>query len=185
MTFTGTSLDVERLVGASFGVTAATGFLPVADALVLEMEAEPVHVAEEARPLYHAALAHASNHLVTLEASSADLLKVARACLRERVMPQVEADARYDAAMVANAMAIAIRELELGPRARADERELLGRFLGQPDATLDRLRRELCRELRRPGFALEHAAELRALLERLVHARLAISNPAYPDTLRP
>ena len=75
MTFTGTSLDVDRLVGASFGVTAPTGFLPVADALVLEMEAEPVHIAEEARPLYHAALAHASNHLVTLEASSADLLR--------------------------------------------------------------------------------------------------------------
>ena len=78
MTFTGTSLDVDRLVGASFGVTAPAAFLPVADALVLEMEAEPVHVDEDARPLYHAALAHASNHLVTLVASSADLLRSRR-----------------------------------------------------------------------------------------------------------
>ncbi|MFL6181142.1 MAG: Rossmann-like and DUF2520 domain-containing protein [Actinomycetes bacterium] len=92
MTFTGTSLDVDRLVGASFGVTAPTGFLPVADALVLEMEAEPVHIAEETRPLYHAALAHASNHLVTLEASSADLLRAAGVDQPERLLrPLVEA----------------------------------------------------------------------------------------------
>lgn len=77
MTFTGTSIDIDRLVGASFGVTAPAAFLPIADALVLEMEAEPVHVDESARPLYHAALAHASNHLVTLVASSADLLEAA------------------------------------------------------------------------------------------------------------
>jgi predicted short-subunit dehydrogenase-like oxidoreductase (DUF2520 family) len=77
MTFTGTSIDIDRLVGASFGVTAPAAFVPVADALVLEMEAEPVHVSESARPLYHAALAHASNHLVTLVASSTDLLEAA------------------------------------------------------------------------------------------------------------
>ena len=77
MTFTGTSIDVDRLAGAFFGVTAPSAFLPVADALVLEMEAEPVHIDEGARPLYHAALAHASNHLVTLVASSAELLEIA------------------------------------------------------------------------------------------------------------
>ena len=92
MTFTGTSLDVDRLAGASFGVTAPPAFLPVADALVLEMEAEPVHVSEAARPLYHAALAHASNHLVTLEASSADLLRSAGVETPERLLrPLVEA----------------------------------------------------------------------------------------------
>jgi predicted short-subunit dehydrogenase-like oxidoreductase (DUF2520 family) len=92
MTFTGTSLDVDRLAGASFGVTAPPAFLPVADALVLEMEAEPVHVSETARPLYHAALAHASNHLVTLEASSADLLRSAGVDAPERLLrPLVEA----------------------------------------------------------------------------------------------
>lgn len=92
MTFTGTSLDVDRLVGASFGVTAPAAFLAVADALVLEMEAEPVHIAEERRPLYHAALAHAANHLVTLEASSADLLRAAGVETPERVLrPLTEA----------------------------------------------------------------------------------------------
>ena len=119
------------------------------------------------------------------QGATADLLKVARTSLRERVMPQVEAEARYEAAMVANAMAIAIRELEIGPQARAEERALLGIFLGQPDATLPQLRRRLCRELRSPPFAEKHAIELRTLLERLVHARLAISNPAYPATVQP
>lgn len=92
MTFTGTSLDVDRLVGASFGVTAPAAFVAVADALVLEMEAEPVHITEENRPLYHAALAHASNHLVTLEASSADLLRAAGVESPERLLrPLTEA----------------------------------------------------------------------------------------------
>jgi len=51
-----------------------------------------VHVSEAARPLYHAALAHASNHLVTLEASSADLLRSAGVETPERLLrPLVEA----------------------------------------------------------------------------------------------
>lgn len=74
MTFTGMSLDLARLPDSSFGVTADNALLPVAQALVVEMGAEPVVIAEEDRVLYHAALAHAANHLVTLTAQSAQLL---------------------------------------------------------------------------------------------------------------
>mgnify|MGYP000962333426 CR=1 FL=1 len=74
MTFTGTSVDVARLVGTPFAVTAAAPFLPIAQALVVEMGGEPVHVAEADRALYHAALAHASNHLVTLLGQSQQML---------------------------------------------------------------------------------------------------------------
>ena len=74
MTFTGTALDLGRLAGCCFGVTAPPALRPVAEALVLEMGGEPVWVAEAARPLYHAALAHGANHLVTLVAQSMDLL---------------------------------------------------------------------------------------------------------------
>jgi predicted short-subunit dehydrogenase-like oxidoreductase (DUF2520 family) len=74
MTFTGTSLDLGRLVGCAFGITAPEPLRPVAEALVLEMGGEPVWIEESARPLYHAALAHGSNHLVTLVAQSMDLL---------------------------------------------------------------------------------------------------------------
>ncbi len=80
MTFTGTSLDLGRLAGCAFGVTTPERPLslrPVAEALVLEMGGEPVWVPEEARALYHAALAHGSNHLVTLVAQTLDLLRAA------------------------------------------------------------------------------------------------------------
>jgi predicted short-subunit dehydrogenase-like oxidoreductase (DUF2520 family) len=77
MTFTGTSLDLARLVDCCFGVTAPGPVLPIAQALVVEMGAEPVVVDEQARPLYHAALAHTANHLVTLVAQGLDLLRAA------------------------------------------------------------------------------------------------------------
>ncbi|HEX3829863.1 MAG TPA: DUF2520 domain-containing protein [Sporichthyaceae bacterium] len=77
MTFTGTGVDLARLAGACFGVTAPDPLRPVAEALVVEMGADPQWVAEEHRVLYHAALANGANHLVTLVAQSADLLGVA------------------------------------------------------------------------------------------------------------
>ncbi|MFB4305495.1 Rossmann-like and DUF2520 domain-containing protein [Actinomadura sp. GTD37] len=74
MTFTGRADDVNRLTGISFGVTSPEPLRPVAEALVLEMGGEPVWIAEDARPLYHAALAGGANHLVTLVVESMDLL---------------------------------------------------------------------------------------------------------------
>jgi predicted short-subunit dehydrogenase-like oxidoreductase (DUF2520 family) len=75
MTFTGMSLDLTRLADSSFGVTAPAAVLPIAQALVVEMGAEPVVIEERDRVLYHCALAHASNHLVTITAQSAQLLQ--------------------------------------------------------------------------------------------------------------
>ena len=74
MTLTGTSLDLERLSGAPFGVTAPEALRPIAEALVVEMGGEPVWVPEASRALYHAALANGANHLVTLVSQSLDLL---------------------------------------------------------------------------------------------------------------
>ncbi|MCM6772805.1 DUF2520 domain-containing protein [Nocardia sp. CDC159] len=67
MTFTGHDEDLARLGNACFGITAAdeVGYA-IAQSLVIEMGGEPVRVTEEHRALYHAALAHGSNHLVTL-----------------------------------------------------------------------------------------------------------------------
>jgi predicted short-subunit dehydrogenase-like oxidoreductase (DUF2520 family) len=77
MTFTGSSADRERLAGCPFGVTAPPVLRPVAEALVVEMGGDPIWVPEEARPLYHAALANGANHLVTLVAQTLDLLGTA------------------------------------------------------------------------------------------------------------
>lgn len=74
MTFTGLSLDLGRLPDSMFGITAQAAVLPIAQALVVEMGAESVVIEEESRALYHAALSHASNHLVTIAAQSAQLL---------------------------------------------------------------------------------------------------------------
>ncbi|MEU3407898.1 DUF2520 domain-containing protein [Streptomyces sp. NPDC006670] len=77
MTFTGTEVDVQRLAGCSFGVTAPEELRLAAEALVIEMGGEPEWIAEESRPLYHAALALGANHLVTLVAQAMELLRTA------------------------------------------------------------------------------------------------------------
>jgi predicted short-subunit dehydrogenase-like oxidoreductase (DUF2520 family) len=75
--FAGTAVDLQRLHGTAFGVTAPDVLRPVAEVLVVEMGGEPVWLTEQQRPLWHAALAHGANHLTTLVSSSADLLRAA------------------------------------------------------------------------------------------------------------
>jgi predicted short-subunit dehydrogenase-like oxidoreductase (DUF2520 family) len=77
MTFTGRPDDLDRLAGVSFGVTAPDKLRPVAEALVIEMGGEPVFIDEASRGLYHAALASAANHLVTLVVQASELLAAA------------------------------------------------------------------------------------------------------------
>ncbi|MEZ0077012.1 Rossmann-like and DUF2520 domain-containing protein [Planotetraspora sp. GP83] len=74
MTFTGRDDDLTKLTGCSFGVTAPVLLRPVAEALVIEMGGEPVWIADQDRALYHAAIAGAANHMVTLIAESQELL---------------------------------------------------------------------------------------------------------------
>ena len=56
MTFTGTSVDLVRLRECYFAVTAPTPVLPIAQALVVEMGAEPIVVAEADRAAYAEAI---------------------------------------------------------------------------------------------------------------------------------
>jgi len=113
MTFTGTPLDLDRLADCCFGVTAPEPLRPVAEALVLEIGSEPVWVEQEMRPLYHAALAHGANHLVTLIAQSLQALAAAG----------VEQPARVLGPLVAAALDNALRAGDAaltGPVARGD-----------------------------------------------------------------
>lgn len=77
MTFTGRPEDVARMAGISFGVTAPAALRPVAEVLVVEMGGEPVFIEEDKRGIYHAALASAANHLVTLVVEATDMLRTA------------------------------------------------------------------------------------------------------------
>ena len=80
------SLDLTRLQDCMFGVTADRMMLPIAQALVVEMGAEYAVIEEEDRGIYHAALAHASNHLVTIAGQSAQLLRIAGVERPDRVL---------------------------------------------------------------------------------------------------
>lgn len=84
MTFTGTALDLTRLAGCAFGVTADSASGPgsaaaLAAELVAAVDGTVVPVAEAHRSLYHAALAHGANHLVTLVAQACEMLAAAGA----------------------------------------------------------------------------------------------------------
>src|SRR5277367_7087993 len=78
MTFTGSDEDISRLPDTCFGITAAddVGYA-IAQSLVLEMGGEPFCVREDARVLYHAALAHAGNHIVAVLADALEALRAA------------------------------------------------------------------------------------------------------------
>jgi predicted short-subunit dehydrogenase-like oxidoreductase (DUF2520 family) len=87
MTFTGTAADLERLAaGVSFGVTAPPNLRPLATQLVADLGGSVEWIDEQRRPLYHAALAHGANHLVTLVNEAMDRLRDAGVGHPERVL---------------------------------------------------------------------------------------------------
>jgi predicted short-subunit dehydrogenase-like oxidoreductase (DUF2520 family) len=80
MTFTGTELDLPRLPGCAYGVTAdEPDAIALAETLVSDLRGRLVWVPEERRTLYHAGLAHGANHLVTLVAEAMELLSASGA----------------------------------------------------------------------------------------------------------
>jgi predicted short-subunit dehydrogenase-like oxidoreductase (DUF2520 family) len=160
MTFTGRTEDVARLAGCSVGVTAAAGdeaAWSVGEALVVEMGAEPVRVAEDVRALYHAALAHGANHLVTLVRDCAETLERAGVGPAERLV------APLLSAALDNALRHGDRALT-GPVARGDVETLRAhlRELGAVDPELAETYRVLAvRTARRAsdaGLLPDHAA---------------------------
>jgi predicted short-subunit dehydrogenase-like oxidoreductase (DUF2520 family) len=169
LTFTGRPEDVARLAGASVGVTAADGdeaAWSVGEALVVEMGAEPVRVAEQLRPLYHAALAHGANHLVTLVRDCVQLLDGAGIGPAERLV------APLLSAALDNALRHGDRALT-GPVARGDAGTVAVhlRELTAADPDLARTYRALAvrtaHRARAGGLLPDHAAQdvLRVLQE--------------------
>ncbi len=87
MTFTGGPEDLDRLrKGIAFGLTAPDDVRPLAEALVRDLGGTPEWIAEDRRTLYHAALAHGANHLVTLVNDAMDLLRAAGVREPDRVL---------------------------------------------------------------------------------------------------
>jgi hypothetical protein len=94
-----------------------------------------------------------------VEPGGRELLRVARAELLESLLPHIPESHRYAARMVANAMAVAMRELEAPAAVETDVPAL-------------------ARDIRSGAHdAPEASARLLHELRALTRARLAISNP--------
>ena len=119
---------------------------------------------------------------------SSELLLVARKTLLDEIRPMLEDNAKYTVAMIANAMAIAARELEAGETpalaalARLDRiygvepRELHGHALRQALADQET---QLAGDIRFGQFDApdERRRAMLDHLRKMVVARLQVSNP--------
>lgn len=74
MVFTGTSLDLVRLRESWVAVTAPTPVLPIGQALVVEMGAEPVIIAEADRAIYAEAVETATSFSAAIVGQAVGLL---------------------------------------------------------------------------------------------------------------
>ncbi len=77
MRFTGTSLDLNRMKESFFAVSAPVVALPIAQALVIEMGAEPIVIASSARASYAEAIEVASNFSAMIVNQAIGLLEQA------------------------------------------------------------------------------------------------------------
>lgn len=110
-----------------------------------------------------------------------DLLTEARQVLLDSLVPQLEGEQKYEALMIANAMGMAIRELD---QRRQGEAETIDRSLsqflagqhlaGDPSQGEQTLARAL-RERQVDGAD----PELRTVLKSMTEARLRINNPGF------
>jgi len=73
--FTGTSVDLGRLREASCAVTAPAPVLPIAQAIVVELGADPVVVGEDDRAAYAEAIATATAFSASIVRQSLELLE--------------------------------------------------------------------------------------------------------------
>ncbi len=164
MTFTGDARsEVVRLAQARFAVTGSSPEAgEIARAVVGLLGGVAVEIAEEHRPLYHAALCHASNHLVTLMAGASHALAAAgvddpAALLAPLVRAALENSLERGFAALSGPLLRGDDETVAGHLATlaADCRALLPAYRAMALATLDELGRTEPSVLRR---ALDSAA---------------------------
>jgi hypothetical protein len=110
-----------------------------------------------------------------------ELVAAARDHLRGEVMETTRGRPRFLARVAANALDIALRELELGPEHRRREHERLRALLGSDDA-LEPLRWRLALALREGRMPLDQPG-LAAHLRATVVSQVAIDQPGYSGHL--
>src|SRR5438874_1108919 len=159
MTFTGRPEDLARLrKGISFGVTAPPDVRPLAEELVRELGGTPEWIADEHRALYHAALAHGANHLVTLVNDALDALRAAGVTRPEKML-----DPLLHAALD-NALQLGDAALT-GPVARGDARTVAAHLAALPDTAYPVMARRTVERARAAGLITrEQAASIQELM---------------------
>ena len=122
------------------------------------------------------------------EPDGAELLRVAQKVLREHLLPGIAKQQRYEALMVANAMAIAAREFEVGDTGLREELRMLTELYGDTVVSqsgtsikekVSRLNKRLAKDIRAGVMDGACAQGVRALLKAQVIGRLRINNPKY------
>ncbi len=112
--------------------------------------------------------------------NGAVLLAIARACLLDEVLPSVPPERIYAVRMIANAMAIAARELAAADESEAERERIAALYRraghAEPAGTIAEIERRLAQDIRAGRFDGEEKA-LVALLEWQVDRRLALANP--------
>ena len=110
---------------------------------------------------------------------------MASATLRDEIQPHLGAEQRYPAAMVANALRICARALAEGDRiADVQCQALRTLHPDAPAADLGALERRLAAELRAGHLPPEREQRIRDVLRIRALARLALTNPDYPNTYK-
>ncbi len=120
---------------------------------------------------------------MTTRPDSKELLEVARHHLLETILPQLEGKARYEGLMVANAMAIAIRDLGSRQHAEIEAPPLEILYPGHRKWTAETVE-AFCRDVKSGRF--DHAGPERQAAEQALkvyaEAELDVANPKYRDT---
>lgn len=114
-----------------------------------------------------------------------ELLDIARVTLLGAVLPRLPEDLRYNALMIANAMAIAAREHAEGGKVALAELARLRALFGESDDTgigavqtaLARYNSRLAAEIRTGYFGDEKRGALLDHLKKTVEAKLEVANP--------
>ncbi|MNZ16747.1 hypothetical protein D3C78_337270 [compost metagenome] len=116
------------------------------------------------------------------QSDARDLLATARELLLKQLLPALPESLHYETRMIASAMAMALREMELAPAIAQAEKETLVRLPyldGTAGLTLEQTRALVARNIRQglydePGPAQERLLDA---LRAITRGQLRISNP--------
>ncbi|MBH0023120.1 Rossmann-like and DUF2520 domain-containing protein [Salinibacterium sp. SWN248] len=121
MVFTGTSLDLTRLHETYCAVSAPTPVLPIAQALVVEMGAEPIVISEDERAAWAEAVSTATSFSAAIVRQSLDLLGSVGVDAPARVLGPLLRSSVENALARATATSIDVSLLDPEPRPHSQE----------------------------------------------------------------